>query len=713
MAETKRPSRDTLSALETAPNMYLILSPDLYILTASDLYLQATKTTRDAIIGKHIFEAFPDNPDLPDADGVQNINASLQAVLRTKKPDQMPIQRYDVPDTENPGKFIRRYWDPCHSPVLDSEGNISYIIQLATNVTDKILAERALHQSHLENLETTEQVRALNAELLATNVELRETQHQLNLLNGQLEGRVAKRTDELRQAVEEQAAINEEMEATNEELIATQQHLEHINRELTAEESRFRMAVESTGLGTWDYIPATGELQWSKECRMIFGLDNDQPMDFETYTRHIFPEDREFVASRINSSLQSESSGRYEITHRIMRFDNKEVRWVKAQGTVQFQAGKASRFLGTALDITELKQVEEKSGRLAAIVATSNDAIISKTLESVITSWNDSAERMFGYTSAEMIGETIYKLIPADRQDEEPMILERLKAGDRVEHFETKRQTKDGRLIDVSLTISPIQDSRGNITGFSKIARDISERKQNELRKNDFIAMVSHEIKTPLTSMSAILQMLQRKFAESEDVMVPQLLDRANLQVKKMTTMINGFLNISRLESGKIQINRQAFNICELIKEVVAEINLTGINHIINIRECEDAVVMADREKIDSVLSNLLGNAIKYSPKGSEVTIDCYKQDSYTYIRVSDRGLGISEADCAHIFDRYYRVESDPISQASGFGIGLYLSAEIVHHHNGKIWVESEIGKGAQFYFSLPLEEIRKPDVGD
>lgn len=710
MAEINGPSRDAISALETAPNMYLILSPDLYILTASDLYLRATKTTREAIKGKHIFAAFPDNPDLPDADGVQNINASLQEVLRTKKPDQMPIQRYDVPDTENPGKFIRRYWDPCHSPVLDSEGNIAYIIQLATNVTDKILAERALNQIHLENLETTEQVRALNAELLATNAELRETQYQLGLLNGQLEERVSKRTEELGQAINEQVAVNEEMEATNEELIEIQQHLEHVNRELTAGESRFRMAVESTGLGTWDYIPATGELQWSKECRAIFGLEEDQPVDFDTYTRNIFPEDRELVTSKIQSSLQSEFSGHYEITHRIVRFDNNEVRWVKAQGTVQFEGGAASRFLGTVLDITELKQVEEKSSRLAAIVATSNDAIISKTLDSVITTWNDSAERMFGYTSAEMIGETIYKLIPADRQNEEPMILARLKAGDRVEHFETKRQTKDGRLIDVSLTISPIKDGLGNITGFSKIARDISERKQDDTRKNDFIAMVSHEIKTPLTSMSAILQMLQRKFAESEDVLVPQLLDRANLQVKKMSKMINGFLNISRLESGKIQINRQAFNIYALIEEVVAEINLTGINHVITMRKCEDVVVMADREKIDSVISNFLSNAIKYSPKGSQVTVDCYKQDAQVCVRVSDQGLGISKADCMHVFDRYYRVESDLISQASGFGVGLYLSAEIVHHHSGRIWVESEVGKGSQFYFSLP---ISKPGTCD
>lgn len=140
------PGPETLKALETAPNMYLILSPDLFILTASDLYLQATSNKREVIRGKHIFEAFPDNPDLPLADGVQNINDSLQEVLRTKKPHYMPIQRYDVPDIDNPGKFIRRYWDPSHTPVLNQDGEIHYIIQLATNVTERVLADEAMSQ---------------------------------------------------------------------------------------------------------------------------------------------------------------------------------------------------------------------------------------------------------------------------------------------------------------------------------------------------------------------------------------------------------------------------------------------------------------------------------------------------------------------------------------------------------------------------------------
>ncbi|MGY3211508.1 PAS domain S-box protein [Mucilaginibacter sp. HD30] len=704
MPATKVPSTETLKALETAPNMYLILSPDLYILTASDLYLQATETTREAIVGKHIFEAFPENPSLPDADGVQNINASLQTVLRTKKPDKMRIQRYDVPDIDNPGNFIQRYWDPSHTPVLDSDGNITYIIQLATNVTDKILSERALLKSHMEQVETTEQIKALNADLLAANMDLRETQEQLNTLNGQLEERVAKRTHDLAQANEEQAAVNEEMAASNQELVEIQQHLVDSNREMAASASRLRMAVESTGLGTWDYLPSRESLHWSKECRNIFGISEEQAVDFDTYTRHIHPDDREWVMARINESLQPGSTGRYEVSHRITRFDNNEVRWVNAQGTVEFEQDVAVRFMGTVLDITDLKQVEEKSARLAAIVASSDDAIISKTLESVIMTWNDAAERIFGYTADEMIGETIYKLIPTDRHDEEPMILSRLKSGERIEHYETKRQTKDGRPIDVSLTISPIKDSRGNLIGLSKIARDISERKQDEARKNDFIGMVSHELKTPLTSLTAILQVLNNKLRRSDDAFVPEALSRANLQVKRMSTMINGFLNISRLESGKIQINKQPFIIGDLIVEVIGEINLTGPAHIIELQKCDKVVLLADREKISSVLVNLLSNAVKYSPKGSKISVACSLQLNKVCVSVTDEGLGISAEDCDHIFDRYYRVESNHTRHISGFGIGLYLSAEIIQRHEGQIWVESERGKGSTFFFTLPVK---------
>jgi PAS domain S-box-containing protein len=688
MAATKGPSADTLKALETAPNMYLVLSPELYILTASDLYLEATETTRAAICGKHIFEAFPDNPDLPDADGVQNINASLQNVLRNKKADRMRVQRYDVPDEKNPGKFIQRYWDPMHTPVLDDAGNISYIIQLATNVTDKIRAEQALHNSHQEQIQTTKQVKALNEELLASNMQLRETQQQLHTLNAQLEKRVLQRTNELTNANEEQAAINEEMVATNEELNNVQQHLELINRELTAGENRLRMAVESTGLGTWEYLPATGALYWSKECRDIFGITIDDHIDFETYTSHIHPDDFYSVTTRISASLKPGAPG-YELNHQIIRTDG-ETRWVNAKGTVEFDREIPVRFLGTVLDITDLKRAEAESARLAAIITSSDDAIVSKTLDSVVTSWNDSAERIFGYTAEEMIGETIYKIIPEDRKEEEPRIIEHVKKGERLAHFETKRLTKNGRLIDVSVTVSPVKDSQGHIIGLSKIARDISERKQDEARKNDFIGMVSHELKTPLTSLTAILQVLESKLRKSEDPFVAEGVNRATLQVKRMSNMINGFLNVSRLESGKIQIDKRPFIIGDLISEVISETNLTGLSHIVELGHCDKTVLIADKEKINSVLSNLLSNAVKYSPKGSNILVNCHEEKHEVIVSIRDDGMGILPEDAKHIFDRYYRVASNRKLQISGFGIGLYLSAEIIQRHDGRIWVESE-----------------------
>ena len=726
MPERRGPSAEILKALETAPNMYLVLAPDLYIITASDAYLQATGTTREAITGRHIFEAFPDNPDLPDGDdGVQNINTSLQTVLRTKKPDYMRIQRYDVPDTQNPGKFITRYWDPSHTPVLDEQGEVAYIIQLANNVTDKILTEQALLKSQQEQVETLEQMKALNSELLLSNTELRETQQHLSLLNAQLEERVARRTrelaesevrykekfneeqalnEELASANEEHAAVNEELISTNEELTEIQQQLQTANEELAASSSRLRMAIESTQLGTWDYDPVSGELYWSKECRAIYGVPQDLRPSFELFAELIHPEDRNWVQERIARSIDPAKQGRYDLDYRIIRYDDRETRWIKVKGKVQFEQAQATRFIGTVLDITDMKLAQEESARLAAIIASSDDAIVSKTLESVITSWNASAERMFGWTAEEIIGESMYKLIPVDRQQEEPVIIARLKSGERVEHFETKRLTRDGQLLDVSMSISPVRDREGRIIGVSNIARDITERKQDERRKNDFIGMVSHELKTPLTSLNAYLQMLQSKAKTAADTFTSGALDQSVKQVKRMTNMINGFLNVSRLESGKIHIDRKPFDMADLVLETKEETFTLYAGYHFIFHPVEPTLVEADQDKIGQVINNFISNAVKYSRLGSTIEVACVQVNGSAQVSVSDEGIGIEKDHLNKLFERYYRVNNN--NHISGFGIGLYLSAEIIGRHGGQIWAESEPGKGSTFYFSLPLVNV-------
>lgn len=239
--------------------------------------------------------------------------------------------------------------------------------------------------------------------------------------------------------------------------------------------------------------------------------------------------------------------------------------------------------------------------------------------------------------------------------------------------------------------------------GISKIARDITEKKLDETRKGDFIGMVSHELKTPLTSLSAIVQVANLKLKNSEDKFLIGAIEKAGQQVKRMTNMINGFLNISRLESGKIHIDKQPLDIGELIADMISEASLTANTDLIRFDRCPPITVTADRDKIGSVISNLLSNAIKYSPKGAPIEISCAAGDGQVTVSVKDEGLGIRAQDLDKIFDRYYRVEADHTRHIAGFGIGLYLSSEIIERHGGKIWAESEPGKGSIFHFRLPL----------
>jgi PAS domain S-box-containing protein len=347
---------------------------------------------------------------------------------------------------------------------------------------------------------------------------------------------------------------------------------------------------------------------------------------------------------------------------------------------------------------------EEASSKLAAIVESSDDAIISKTPGGIITSWNKSAERMLGYSAEEMIGQSILKIIPPDRQDEEPQIIKRLLSGERVENFDTLRLKKDNTLLNVSLTISPIKDAKGNIIGFSKIARDITEKKQEEMRKNDFIAIVSHELKTPLTSIKSYIQVLLEIAKKDEAVFSINALSRADIQIKKMTTLIQDFLNLARLEDGKMLLNKESFELHPFIEEIVNEVQFLATNHTIHFTDCKGVIINADKEKIGQVLTNLLSNAIKYSPKGGNITIDCKPLDGKVRIAVIDEGVGISKGDQKKLFDRFYRVKNEKVKTVSGFGIGLYLVSEIVRYHNSKIEVESTEDNGSTFYFDLDIK---------
>lgn len=351
----------------------------------------------------------------------------------------------------------------------------------------------------------------------------------------------------------------------------------------------------------------------------------------------------------------------------------------------------------------DIKMAEEASSKLAAIVESSDDAIISQTLEGLITSWNKSAERMFGYTAEEMIGQSILTLVPPEDVSEVQQILQRLSKGERAQSFETQRITKEKRLLHVSVTISPVKDAEGNITGLSKISRDITEKKQEEIRKNDFIAIVSHELKTPLTSIKSYIQILLAIAKKEESDFSISALTKAESQVKKMTNMVHDFLILARLEGGSIQVNKETFELQPLIEELVSETPFLTSIHSVTFNKCPGIQINADREKIGQVLINLLSNAVKYSPQGGNIIVRTAINDGKIRISIIDEGVGINPADQKKLFSRFYRVKNEKVKNVSGFGIGLYLISEIINLHDSKIYVDSREGIGSTFYFDLEL----------
>ncbi|RLJ80671.1 PAS domain-containing sensor histidine kinase [Pedobacter alluvionis] len=224
---------------------------------------------------------------------------------------------------------------------------------------------------------------------------------------------------------------------------------------------------------------------------------------------------------------------------------------------------------------------------------------------------------------------------------------------------------------------------------------------KEDQQKNDFISMVSHELKTPLTSISAYVQLMQSR--SLPDTFVTSTLAKVQKQIRKMSTLISSFLNVARLESGEIQLNLSHFDLNKLIHDLVEDLRLIHPTNQIDFEGGDAKLIYADKDKIGSVISNLISNAVKYSDQNSTVLIQSATIENEINVSVTDHGIGIQAHDLEKLFDRFYRVESQQTKTISGFGIGLYLSAEIINRHNGKIWVESKYGEGSTFHFEIPI----------
>lgn len=664
-------------------------------------------------------------------------------------------------------------------------------------------------------------------------------------------------------------------------IIGASQIIRDISGEIIAEQEQATLAAIIEGSDdaiiskTLDGIITS----WNKGAQSIFGYTAS-----EVIGKHItmlMPPDRQHEEDVINSKVSHGNKIEHFQTVHIAK-DGTHIPISLTISPIRNKTGDVIGISKIARNISAQKLADEKQATLAAIVESSDDAIVSKTLEGMIMTWNKGAENIFGYTEAEAVGRHISILIPDNRLDEEDRILSNIRKGEKVDHFQTIRVRKDGKEIQISLTVSPIRSVDGTIIGASKIARDITAAREAEIalenktqklfilnsigksiseqmdvdiilqkvtdattkltgaafgaffynkldeqgesymlftlsgapreafeklgmprntplfhatfsglgvvrvdditkdprygkmaphfgmpkghlpvcsylavpvisasgavigglffghpepgvfveehedlivnvasqaaialdnsklfeevtalskKKDEFIALASHELKTPLTSMSGFLQILQKTMVT--EGLEKKFLEKSIHQLEKLNRLVNDLFDISKVQAGKLQFFFESFDLGELILEICDTFRQSMPSRNFVYKSDKDLFIYGDKMRLEQVIINLINNAIKYAPESAEVDIRAVKNDTETLVSVKDYGIGISKQDQQNIFSQFYRVR-DKDQHVSGLGLGLFITKEIVERHNGRIWVESEQGKGATFIFTIP-----------
>jgi len=351
---------------------------------------------------------------------------------------------------------------------------------------------------------------------------------------------------------------------------------------------------------------------------------------------------------------------------------------------------------------------------------------VSKDLQGIVQSWNAGAERMFGYTAEEMIGRSVTVLFPPDRPDEEAGILARLRRGERVDHFETVRRTRDGRLIDVSVTISPIRDASGRIVGASKVARDITERRRGEVErdrllaaersaramaehhsrmKDEFLATLGHELRTPLNAILGWAHLIRKKTEPGADI--EQGLTVIERNARLQAQLIEDLLDMSRIIAGKLRLDVQPVDVPAVVLAALEAVRPAADAKGVRIQEKIDphgGTVSGDPNRLQQVVWNLLSNAVKFTPRGGRVAVSVEPTESHVRITVSDTGEGIDPAFLPLVFDRFRQADASTTRQHGGLGLGLAIVRHLVELHGGTVEAVSEgKGRGAVFAVNLPL----------
>ena len=689
---------------ESAPGLYLVLTPALTIVAVSDAYLKATMTKREEILGRGLFEVFPDNPDDPAATGVRNLRVSLDRVLTHRVPDTMAVQKYDIrrPESEG-GGFEERYRSPVNSPVLGADGKIAYIIHRVEDVTEFI----RLKQEESEQRRITERLQTRAAEMEA---EIFRRTQQVQITE-RLRTRAAEMEAEIFRRAQQIQEVNNQLQK---ELDARKQ----AEQALRESEERFRAVAES----------ATDAIVAADKSGHITYFNQGAERIFGYAARDVISRPLTLLMPQRFHDAHRQGLARF-LTTGEARVVGRTVELVgqRKDGTdfplelslASWKARGDTFFTGILRDITERKRAEEllraSEERFHLMVKHVEDyAIFMLDAEGRVATWNAGAERIKGYRADEIIGRHFACFYTPDdvRAGKPERLLQEAVSQGRCED-EGWRVRKDGSAFWANAVITALRDPHGTLLGFTKVTRDITERTrlEQEIQQHSvaleaankeldaFSYSVAHDLRAPLRAIDGFSRVLLEEHAPTLPPEAQHYLNAVRRNSQRMGLLIDDLLAFSRL--SRQPLNKQLVRPADLVRQCVDELRAEQQGRRVQIAIGDLPACQADPALLKHVWMNLMSNALKYTRKQEVAVIEVgsREQAGACVYFVKDNGVGIDMQYADKLFGVFQRLHRP--EDYEGTGVGLAIVQRVIHRHGGRVWAEAAVNKGATFYFTF------------
>ncbi len=727
-------------SVEQAPMGVAIFRGKDYILEmGNDAYLQIVHKKLDEVLNRPLFEALPEVKAA--------VEPIFQGVMASGKSYTSPEEEITILRDGHPEQA---FFNLVYHPLIDDSNLVMGIMVVGTEVTDTVITARKLKEREAHFRELVLRAPMPIAIFVGDDLVIDTANHAMlntfwgrtlqqvqgkNLLDvfPELKGQKfpallaqVLNTGETYQETEAKAVIDRpdgmstyyvDLEYSplfreNGDVYGVMACVNDMTAKLKARrkledaEERLRLATESTGLATWEQDLGDDSLIHSPRFADIMGFALDKQLSMSEVKEAIYPADREgMVAEAMKRAIRT---GKLHYEVRILRRDG-AMRWVRTQGKVYYDNDlEPSHMLGTMRDITREKAqsraLVKSEQRFRLLADTMPQFIWTATADGVLNYWNNSVFQYTGLSEAEMLGGKWIEVVHPDEREMNALTWTKSVNSGEEFLFEHRFRRHDGEYRWQLSRAVPQRKSDGTIHMWVGASTDIQTIKELDQQKDFFISMASHELKTPITSIKGYVQMMREMYAQSKDEFLINSLHTVDRQVGTLTNLITDLLDLSKISQGGLSLDFEQFDFMENAREIIAEIKKIYPTAQIEFSHGGSLMVNADQERISQVIINLLTNAIKYSGENAVVSVTAEKKGRSAYLAVKDQGIGIGKKDQRHIFERFYRVEGKNEKTFPGFGIGLNIVAEIIKRHSGMIDLESELGKGSTFYFTIPLE---------